>query len=87
MHTQIDIEAAFTLKLTWSSAAKNSKINVEMVPTMPTNRFKQISTMYAVLGTSKINDAGYIRGVIAQLEKAINQMSPDNQTFVVIELF
>ena len=45
-----------------------SKINVERVPTIPTNRFTCIITIYALLGTSNTKDIGYINGIMDQLK-------------------
>lgn len=38
-----------------------------MLPLMPIKRLMQVSTTYAVLGTEKKKEAGYMSGVIAQL--------------------
>jgi len=42
-------------------------MNVAIVPITPTNRLIAINKIYAVLGTSKKKENGYIRGVIDQL--------------------
>ena len=42
---------------------------METVVVIPRNRFVTIITTYAVLGTLKKNEAGYIRGVTDHLNK------------------
>ena len=53
------------------SSGKSSRMKVEIVPITPTNRLMHIMTMYAVLGTSNMKEAGYIKGVMDQLERSI----------------
>ena len=49
-------------------------MNVISVVLIPINKLTQIKTMYAVLDSLKINDAGYMRGVMDQLKiKAMHQ--------------
>ena len=44
-------------------------MKVEIVPIIPTSKLMKIMTMYAVLGTSNRKEAGYIKGVIDNLQK------------------
>ena len=48
--------------------ASISRIKVAMVEMKPMNRLKHMTATNAVLGTEKMNDAGYMRGIIAHLE-------------------
>ena len=51
------------------SSVKNSKMKVASVVLIPMNKLTHISTIYAVLDSLNRNDAGYMSGVIAHLQK------------------
>lgn len=47
---------------------KSSRTKVATLPLMPMKRFTLVSTTYAVLGILNTKEAGYMRGVIDQLQ-------------------
>lgn len=53
---------------------------VATLPLMPMKRLMQVRTTYAVLGTLKRKEAGYIKGVLDQLQTSKKDESREEKT-------
>lgn len=52
-----------------TSSSKSSMTKVATLPLIPMKRLMQVKTTYAVLGTLKTKEAGYIKGVMDHLQE------------------